>query len=131
MPTLNSLTVEQLQKLGDSLEEVNYSVGDYIIRQGDRGDTFYIIRTGHVIVTENCGHGNKEKFIRSLSRGDFFGERALQGLVYFYFLRSCCTLILSLLRLFRTDVAHWFYRCCVFFALMLHFMLHLFSPSIL
>ncbi|RWS30568.1 cGMP-dependent protein kinase: isozyme 2 forms cD4/T1/T3A/T3B-like protein, partial [Leptotrombidium deliense] len=58
-----------------------YSKGDYIIRQGAKGVTFFIIIKGTVRVTikdANSADGD-EKFIRQLNRGDFFGERALQS----------------------------------------------------
>lgn len=62
--------------------KVVYKRDEYIIRQGDKGDTFYIIVSGTVKVTisqtvPNCAP--TEKFIRTLRKGEFFGERALQG----------------------------------------------------
>merc|ERR1712165_182092 len=50
----------------------------YIIRQGAVGDTFFIISRGRVKVTKKEG-GSEEKFIRHLHKGDFFGEKALNG----------------------------------------------------
>ncbi len=72
------------------LWQTTYQKGDYIIRQGARGDTFFIISKGTVKVTlkevmgqssngESMDFNVPEKFIRTLTRGDFFGERALQG----------------------------------------------------
>lgn len=70
---------DTLIKLSDVLEECYYQKGDYIIRQGARGDTFFIISKGQVRVTIRQGEGHEEKFIRTLGKGDFFGEKALQG----------------------------------------------------
>lgn len=56
-----------------------YNNGDYIIRQGARGDTFFIISRGQVRVTIKQPDTPEEKYIRTLSKGDFFGEKALQG----------------------------------------------------
>jgi cGMP-dependent protein kinase len=61
------------------LDECFYKKGDYIIRQGARGDTFFIISKGQVKVTRRTNDFTEEKFIRNLTRGDFFGEKALQG----------------------------------------------------
>ncbi len=62
---------------------MTYQKGDYIIRQGARGDTFYIISSGDVRVTQKKSSAEageaEDKFIRGLKRGDFFGEKALQG----------------------------------------------------
>lgn len=46
------------------------------MRQGERGDKFYIIRGGTVVVSKWDGDG-EEKVVNKLSRGEFFGEQAL------------------------------------------------------
>ncbi|XP_065288928.1 cGMP-dependent protein kinase 1 isoform X2 [Dermacentor albipictus] len=83
VPTFRKLPEETLVKISDVLEETTYAQGDYIIRQGARGDTFFIISKGTVKVTrkapEEAGSTGEEMFIRTLHRGDFFGEKALQG----------------------------------------------------
>uniref|UniRef100_A0AAR2L6S1 cGMP-dependent protein kinase n=1 Tax=Pygocentrus nattereri TaxID=42514 RepID=A0AAR2L6S1_PYGNA len=48
VPTFHGLPEEILSKLADVLEETHYEDGDYIIRQGARGDTFFIISKGKV-----------------------------------------------------------------------------------
>ena len=40
-------------RIADCLEEATFSKGDYIIRQGDAGDIFYIVQNGKVKVTHN------------------------------------------------------------------------------
>uniref|UniRef100_A0A8C9U1M1 cGMP-dependent protein kinase n=1 Tax=Scleropages formosus TaxID=113540 RepID=A0A8C9U1M1_SCLFO len=47
VPTFQNLPEEILSKLADVLEEVS-AEGEYIIRQGARGDTFFIISKGKV-----------------------------------------------------------------------------------
>merc|ERR1719365_12723 len=61
------------------MEETTYKEGDYIIRQGAVGDTFFIISQGRVKVTKKESGSSEEKFIRTLHKGDFFGEKALSG----------------------------------------------------
>jgi len=78
VPDLRNLPEETLIKIADVLEETDYKEGDYIIRQGAIGDTFFIISKGRVKVTKKEGD-SEEKFIRNLHKGDFFGERALSG----------------------------------------------------
>uniref|UniRef100_A0AAY4D0Z6 cGMP-dependent protein kinase n=1 Tax=Denticeps clupeoides TaxID=299321 RepID=A0AAY4D0Z6_9TELE len=48
VPTFQGLPEEILSKLADVLEETHYGEGEYIIRQGARGDTFFIISKGKV-----------------------------------------------------------------------------------
>ncbi|KAF0299746.1 cGMP-dependent protein kinase, isozyme 2 forms cD5/T2 [Amphibalanus amphitrite] len=79
LKSFQNLPEETVIKLADVLEETYYSQGDYIIRQGARGDTFYIISRGRVNVTMRSPDSMEEKLIRTLGKGDFFGEKALQG----------------------------------------------------
>uniref|UniRef100_A0A0K8TDE6 cGMP-dependent protein kinase n=1 Tax=Lygus hesperus TaxID=30085 RepID=A0A0K8TDE6_LYGHE len=79
VPIFKDLPEETLIKISDVLEETYYNEGDYIIRQGARGDTFFIISKGQVKVTIKQPNSLDEKFIRTLRKGDFFGEKALQG----------------------------------------------------
>ncbi|XP_069467406.1 cGMP-dependent protein kinase 1 isoform X3 [Ambystoma mexicanum] len=79
VPTFQTLTEEILSKLADVLEETHYEDGDYIIRQGARGDTFFIISKGQVNVTREDSPSEDPIFIRTLEKGHWFGEKALQG----------------------------------------------------
>jgi len=79
VPTFVNLPEETLIKIADVMEETTYKEGDYIIRQGAVGDTFFIISQGRVKVTKKESGSSEEKFIRNLHKGDFFGEKALSG----------------------------------------------------
>ncbi|XP_078032614.1 cGMP-dependent protein kinase for isoform X2 [Augochlora pura] len=79
VPIFKNLPEETLIKISDVLEETFYNNGDYIIRQGARGDTFFIISRGQVRVTIKQPDSPEDKYIRTLGKGDFFGEKALQG----------------------------------------------------
>ncbi|XP_022645370.1 cGMP-dependent protein kinase, isozyme 2 forms cD4/T1/T3A/T3B-like isoform X2 [Varroa jacobsoni] len=78
VPAFNNLPEETLLKISDVLEDATYKRGEYIIRQGAKGDTFFIISRGTVRVIRKDENG-EEKFLRTLRRGDFFGEKALQS----------------------------------------------------
>jgi len=54
-----------------------YPSGAHIIRQGASGDTFFIISSGSVKVTQRIPGRREEEEIRTLERGDYFGEQAL------------------------------------------------------
>ncbi|CAF98611.1 unnamed protein product [Tetraodon nigroviridis] len=79
VPTFQGLQEDILSKLADVLEETHYEDGEYIIRQGARGDTFFIISKGKVNVTREDSPNGEPVYLRSLGKGDWFGEKALQG----------------------------------------------------
>ncbi|XP_036321218.1 cGMP-dependent protein kinase, isozyme 1-like [Rhagoletis pomonella] len=77
VPLLKNLSMEVLAKIADVLEVEFYPAGTYIIRQGASGDTFFLISQGSVKVTQKLTPTSEEKEIRTLERGDYFGEQAL------------------------------------------------------
>uniref|UniRef100_A0A4W5MMZ2 cGMP-dependent protein kinase n=1 Tax=Hucho hucho TaxID=62062 RepID=A0A4W5MMZ2_9TELE len=79
VPTFQGLSEEILSKLADVMEETHYRDGEYIIRQGARGDTFFIISKGKVNVTREDLPNDMPVYLRALGKGDWFGEKALQG----------------------------------------------------
>jgi CRP-like cAMP-binding protein len=60
-----------LEQLADALEEVNAAAGDEIVRQGEAGDRFYLIKSGALDVQIDG------KLVQTLEPGDSFGEIAL------------------------------------------------------
>jgi CRP-like cAMP-binding protein len=56
---LDPLTNEQISKLAGALETVVYEDGDYIIRQGEIGDSFYVIEEGQVKCTQIKASGKE------------------------------------------------------------------------
>ncbi|XP_041756904.1 cGMP-dependent protein kinase 1 isoform X3 [Coregonus clupeaformis] len=79
VPFLRLLPEDVLMNVSDILEESRYSEGDYIIRQGATGDTFYIISSGQVKVTEKKSANDEAVLLSTLSEGHWFGEKALRG----------------------------------------------------
>lgn len=67
------LTPRSLAEMGDQLVAEQVPEGTYVIREGDPGDKFYLIRQGTVSVRR----GPEEIEIARLNEGDFFGETAL------------------------------------------------------
>ena len=66
-----------IQAIFTSLEDINVNTGDSIIRQGEPGDYFYIIKSGRCMVTRKSPESDKEIKLADLSTGDTFGEEAL------------------------------------------------------
>ena len=70
------LNVDAMTKMAEKMSIERHPVGTIIIRQGDQGDKFYLLRRGLVEVLVNDADG-KQTCVATLKEGDFFGERAL------------------------------------------------------
>jgi CRP-like cAMP-binding protein len=53
----------------------DYKPGTVLFREGDKGDTMYIIQRGSIEIRRHLG--NKEHVLAVLGNGDFFGEMAI------------------------------------------------------
>eukprot|EP00878_Enallax_costatus_P001687 GHUV01001841.1.p1 GENE.GHUV01001841.1~~GHUV01001841.1.p1 ORF type:complete len:745 (+),score=263.55 GHUV01001841.1:565-2799(+) len=71
VPLLAKLSRDDKMQLVDAFAEETFAAGTTIIREGDPGDKFYIVKSGEAVVTQ----GGKE--VNRLFKADFFGERAL------------------------------------------------------
>ncbi|KAL9648426.1 hypothetical protein ABK040_014046 [Willaertia magna] len=79
VPILETLTDYERMTVADALVQEVYSENDKgrcIIRQGDRGDSFYIVLQGEVIV-KKINENGEESTLTKLQTGDYFGEIAL------------------------------------------------------
>ncbi|XP_011550111.2 cGMP-dependent protein kinase, isozyme 1-like [Plutella xylostella] len=76
VPLLQGINPIELVKMSGFLKREFFSAGTEVVRQGDRGDKFYIIRGGVVVVTKRDGEG-AERQVGVLRRGNYFGEQAL------------------------------------------------------
>eukprot|EP01031_Cornospumella_fuschlensis_P035742 gene35742-43354_t len=74
---LKCLSLPQLQRLIDLLNEATYKQGEMIIRQGEAGDKFYLLISGKCQCTINTGEDTPPKVVMNLEAASYFGERAL------------------------------------------------------
>ncbi|CAF3861285.1 unnamed protein product [Rotaria sordida] len=77
--TFENLREDILSKVVDTFDEVRYTNGAYIIRQGAKGDTFYIVAKGRAQITKASSKWDTPIYDRHLERGESFGEAALQS----------------------------------------------------
>jgi len=61
--------------VGGALGKV-YADGEVIVRQGETGDSMYVVQGGRVEVLQNTVNGG-EQHLAFLDAGDFFGEMAV------------------------------------------------------
>lgn len=66
-----------IQAIFTSLEDINVNLGDAIIKQGEPGDYFYIIKSGRCMVTRKMPGQDKDIKLAELEAGASFGEEAL------------------------------------------------------
>ncbi len=66
-----------IQAIFMRMKQVQYKPGDVIIKQGEEGDYFYIIKNGRALVTRSTASNPKGIKLAELSSGDSFGEEAL------------------------------------------------------
>lgn len=77
VPILSPLSIMELMALADALIEREYSENEVVCKEGERGEVFYIIKSGEAIVTQHDADSGFDKVIAALKQGKFFGEIAL------------------------------------------------------
>jgi CRP-like cAMP-binding protein len=75
-PLFSDLSPSERDLLLSRLRDESFKPGQVIIREGERGDRFYMIREGQVQVSKLDEQG-RARAAAELGEGDFFGERAL------------------------------------------------------
>jgi CRP-like cAMP-binding protein len=70
-----ALDAEKIDRLARRMRMIIYGPGEVVLRQGDPGDSLYVVRSGSVAVRLG-GHG-AEREVATLSTGQFFGEMSL------------------------------------------------------
>lgn len=71
-----TMTDEQIAKLGGALQREDYKAGSTLFTQGEQGHHFYILDTGECAASIKLGDGKAQEVMRYKS-GDLFGEKAL------------------------------------------------------
>jgi cAMP-dependent protein kinase regulator len=76
VPFLKELDPQDLHKLADAMKPKSYKKGEILVRKGDEGDAFYVIKEGKVKVTD-ISVGNRKYEDMVFESGAHLGERAL------------------------------------------------------
>jgi len=75
-PAFSNLARERVAMLLLKLEPMIVKSGEVVIRQGEAGDYYYVLKEGELTVARKDAQG-KVKLVSKLKRGDVFGEEAL------------------------------------------------------
>ena len=75
VPLFGNLSDTMLEQLEGKVKLKSFNQADVIFREGDPGDSLYIIRHGFVKITKKSG--DKDQIIAYLAQGSYFGEMAL------------------------------------------------------
>src|SRR6266446_7051546 len=76
VPLFRRLGPQELEKLAEEIDQVNFKDGELIFNQHDRGDSLYVVERGSVriwVVDEDVN----EVTLAELKPGEFFGEMAV------------------------------------------------------
>lgn len=71
------LDVADIGALADAAHEETWPAASYIVSEGGRGDRFFIVRSGDVIVQKRDDDGNDPQRVARLGPGEWFGEAAI------------------------------------------------------
>ena len=66
-----------IQRVIMAMREVEVEQGDVVLRQGEKGDYFYLVNAGHCSVTRTSEESGEEVEVATLGPGECFGEEAL------------------------------------------------------
>lgn len=69
------MSLSDLADVAQKMEQRIYDAGEVVFKQGELGDTFFLISEGQVAIDVNTEGTNKH--VATLAAGDFFGEVAL------------------------------------------------------
>lgn len=72
VPILSNLSERQLFELAHAMKQRSFAEGEVLFRQGDPGDTFFVVEEGEFTVTDASG-----KELARCGKGKCFGELAL------------------------------------------------------
>ena len=78
MPLFTELSEPELQKIARVAVPRNYPAGTIILREGDPGDTCYVLRAGQARVTRQHADG-RTITLTNVGPGEIFGELAMFG----------------------------------------------------
>jgi small-conductance mechanosensitive channel len=76
VPVMAALSPGERALLASRVRVLPFGAGETVVREGDQGDSMYIIHAGACEILKEDGHGSSSR-VAVLQKGDFFGEMSL------------------------------------------------------
>ena len=74
---LSTIDNYELSQICDAVHSEKVNAGEFIIKQGEKGDKFYILDEGEAYASKVFNEGDEAKNVKDYKSGDYFGELAL------------------------------------------------------
>ena len=72
---LSTMDSYERSQIADVIKSKKFKKGEYVIREGDHGDTFYFIESGQAIATQQ--QGQEQVTVYEYQKNAYFGELSL------------------------------------------------------
>ena len=77
LPFFKTFSDDELFTILNSSRWLKFSPGDFIVKEGETDNSFYIVLKGSVTIQKRTGVGNFRKPLSTLSTGHCFGEMSV------------------------------------------------------
>ncbi|MGH7322279.1 MAG: cyclic nucleotide-binding domain-containing protein, partial [Candidatus Rokuibacteriota bacterium] len=74
---LGALTQEEIERLAGQIQIAPFPAATVVVRQGEAGDSLFVVVSGRVRVTVTSLDGGPERLLAIIGVGDYFGELSL------------------------------------------------------
>lgn len=74
---LGALTQEEIERLASHLRIAPYPAGVVVVRQGEPGDSLFVVVAGRVHVVVTPADGEPDRALAEITAGEYFGEMSL------------------------------------------------------
>lgn len=75
VPLFKSLKMSEIHKIADALEPITFKDGEVVLKEGDTGDSFYLIEQGTALFYKSGG-SNEQQLVNEMNKGDYFGGKS-------------------------------------------------------
>lgn len=74
---LEEMDPYERSKLADALQSITFNMNDYVIREGEWGNVFYMVEEGSAVALKTLTPGCPPEEVKAYGPGEYFGELAL------------------------------------------------------
>jgi CRP-like cAMP-binding protein/predicted MFS family arabinose efflux permease len=71
-----SISPGALEQLAGAADYIEVALGEFVVREGEEADAFYVVASGRLTVTSR-GEAGREQYLGELGAGEYFGEIGL------------------------------------------------------